>query len=104
MILSSTAVKNISSREETKGIVFSFFIASTIFVYNMAIFVVDKSELEKHPHFEEELALMCETVTGNEQYLYFTPKVGFLAPFGVLLMNKHISYQLEFKPPDSPLF
>lgn len=64
----------------------------------MAIFLVNKTDLEQHPHFEEELACLCDDVSGNDKYFYFTPKPGYLSSFGLLLTEKQISYQLEFEP------
>jgi hypothetical protein len=62
----------------------------------MAIFFVNKSDLQKHPGFQEEAVPFCKSINDNELCFLFEPKPGFLASFGVLLTEQGISYQLEF--------
>jgi hypothetical protein len=62
----------------------------------MALFIINKSELVKHPDFEKQASPFCERKLESETTVAYEPKPGFLATFGVLLTEKGISYQLEF--------
>lgn len=63
---------------------------------DMALFIVEKSDLENHPEFRGESTPFCLTVRETDLVVIFEPKAGYLATFGVMLTEKGISYQLEF--------
>ena len=63
----------------------------------MALFIVNKSDLQVHPEFDTQVSHFCERRIENEVSVAFEPKSGFLATLGVFLTEKGISYQLEFE-------
>ena len=75
-----------------------FIFFQIIFVLCMAIFIVTKSDLMKHPELEKEAILFCESIKENDLSMLFEPKPGYLATFGLMLTEKFISYQLDFGP------